>query len=158
MVYQWLDIFISLSTVRPPKFFQTWKQLLTGAGNFWPNNDGAPALQMDLITGCPDDAMLVIAETSVLAHWKATQLRNQTLSYPELIRRGSAIEQQLRRYNTDQPNGSESHPQLLSTADVANPTDEERNIVANLFRKAAYLYLHTVLSNSSPGELIPKLV
>ena len=103
---------------------------------------------MDAMTGCPDEAMLAIAEVSSLAHWKASQLRNNCLSYPELIRRGTAIEQQLRRLS-DAP-----QPRLHSTAGVTQqPTDEERSlIIARIFRESANLYLHTVLSNSTPGE------
>jgi len=105
---------------------------------------------MDILTGCPDEAMLAIGEVSALAHWKASQLRNSCLSYPELIRRGTAIEQQLRRYQTDPSDTPQSR--LHSTADVTQqPTGEERSLIANIFRETAILYLHTVLSNSNPG-------
>jgi len=105
---------------------------------------------MDIL-GCPDEAMLAIGEVSELAHWKVSQLRKNSLSYSELIRRGTAIEQQLRRYQTDPSETSQS--QLHSTADVTQqPTGEERSPIANIFREAAILYLHTVLNNSTPGE------
>jgi len=107
-------------------------------------------LRMDALTGCPDEAMLAIAEVSSLAHWKASQLRNNCLSYPELIRRGTAIEQQLRRYQTPPSDAPQSR--LHSTAGVTQqPTDEERSLIARIFRETANLYLHTVLSNSTPG-------
>jgi len=91
---------------------------------------------MDLLSGCPDEAMLAIAEVSALAHWKTSQLCNGSLSYPELIRRGTAIEQQLRHYPSN---------------DTTQPTQEDRSLAASIFREAAHLYLHTILSNSMPG-------
>ncbi|KAF8969160.1 fungal-specific transcription factor domain-containing protein, partial [Flammula alnicola] len=123
-------------------------------GNYWANGNDLEMprrLRMDALTGCPDEAMLAIAEVSSLAHWKAAQLRNGCLSYPELIRRGTAIEQQLRRYQTDLSMASDaSQTRLHSTAGVT-PTDEERSLIASVFRETANLYLHTVLSNSTPG-------
>ena len=104
-------------------------------------------LRMDLLSGCPDEAMLAIAEVSVLAHWKASQLRNGSLSYPELVRRGTAIEQQLRQYTSN-----DHDARLRGTADSTQSTQEDRLLVASIFREAAHLYLHTVLSNSIPGK------
>jgi hypothetical protein len=109
-------------------------------------------LRMDVLTGCPDEAMLAIGEVSALAHWKASQLRTGCLSYPELIRKGTAIEQQLRRYQTDTSDRL-AQSRLHSTADVTqHTTGEERSLIASIFRETAKLYLHTVLSNSTPGE------
>jgi hypothetical protein len=39
-----------------------------------------------------------IAEVSAQPQWKTSQLPNFSLSYPELIRRGTANEQQLRQH------------------------------------------------------------
>jgi hypothetical protein len=146
-----------MSVLRAPKFLTLWQKLLgeQQQGNYWVNGnelDMAPQrLRMDTLTGCPDEAMLAIAEVSSLAHWKASQLRNNCLSYPELIRRGTAIEQQLRRYQTAPSDAPQSR--LHSTAGVTQqPTDDERSLIARIFRETANLYLHTVLSNSTPGE------
>jgi len=106
-------------------------------------------LRMDLLSGCPDEAMLAIAEVSDLAQWKSLQLRNGCLSYPELIRRGTVIEQQLRQYQTDPSNNHDAR--LHSTADATQPSQEDRSLTARIFREAANLYLHTVLSNSIPA-------
>jgi len=147
---QWLDVFSSLSVPRVPKFFTLWQSLLGEKNTFWVNGNDREiphTLRMDALTGCPDEAMLAIAEVSALAHWKASQLRIGCLSYPELIRRGTVIEQQLRRY----PDHDASQTRVHGSADVTQPTEEERSIIANIFREAASLYLHTVLSNSTPG-------
>jgi len=104
---------------------------------------------MDLLSGCPDEAMLAIAEVSALAHWRTSQLRSGCLSYPELIRRGTLIEQQLRQYRTDPSNDRDVR---LQTADGTQPAQDYRSLAASMFREAAHLYLHTVLSNSIPGK------
>jgi hypothetical protein len=143
----WVDVFSSLSLLRPPKFLQLWKQLLSEQ-KYWVNGnnlDMPQRLRMDLLSGCPDEAMLAIAEVSALAHWKTSQLRNGSLSYPELIRRGTAIEQQLRQYP---PNDYDAR--LHGTADATQPSPEDRSFAASIFREAAHLYLHTVLSSSMP--------
>ena len=146
---QWVDVFSSLSLLRPPKFLQLWKQLLSEQ-KYWVNGSNLEMpqrLRMDLLSGCPDEAMLAIAEISALAHWKTSQLRNGSLSYPELIRRGTAIEQQLRQYPSN-----DHDTRLHGTADAAQPTQEDRSLAASIFREAAHLYLHSVLSNSMPGK------
>jgi len=138
-------VFASISTLRPPKFLQLWPRFLDGDGHhYWTNADGEfRKLRMDTLTGCPDEAMWAIAEVSNLAHWKVSQLRNGCLSYPELIRRGAVIEQRLRNTTPTDTSITDSGP---------SPTPEQRALVANVFRETALLYLHTVLSNSSPGE------
>jgi len=144
----WIDVFSSLSLLRPPKYLSLWKQLLT-EHKYWVNGnnlDMAQRLRMDMLSGCPDEAMLAIAEVSALAQWKALQLRNGSLSYPELIRQGTVIEQQLRQYSSN-----DRDARLHSTADATQPSQEDRSLVASIFREAAHLYLHTVLSNSIPG-------
>ncbi len=108
-------------------------------------------LRMDLLTGCPDEAMLAIAETSSLAQWKALQLRNDCLSYPDLIRRGAAMEQQLHRHQPEQLQGNDAvSSRLLNSTAVT--LEDNRSLVANIFRETATLYLHTVLSNPIPGK------
>jgi hypothetical protein len=140
---QWVDIFSSLSLLRPPKFLQLWKQLLSEQ-KYWVNGDMPQRLRMDLLSGCPDEAMLAIAEVSALAQWKTSQLHNGSLSYPELIRRGTAIEQQLRQYPANDHDARSNNG--------TQPTQEDRSLAASIFREAALLYLHTVLSNSMPGK------
>jgi len=108
-------------------------------------------LRMDLLTGCPDEAMLAIAETSSLAQWKALQLRNNSLSYPELIRRGNNIEQQLRQHQSEHLQGGDvTQTRLLGSVTF----EDNRSVIANIFRESAILYLHTVLSSALPGERI----
>jgi len=147
----WVDVFSSLSLLRPPKFLQLWKQLLSEQ-KYWVNGnnlDMPQRLRVDLLSGCPDEAMLAIAEVSALAQWKSSQLHNDSLSYPELIRRGNAIEHQLRQYPSD-----DHDARLQGANNATQPTQEDRSLAASIFREAALLYLHTVLSNSMPGKLL----
>lgn len=112
---------------------------------------------MDTLIGCPDEALLMIAEVSVLAQWKATAQGNGTLSYRELIQRGDAIEQRLNQNVTDIRLANDINVKLIQNEtvgkpDVTLPSDETRAVVASLFREAAVLYLHTVLSGPYPGK------
>ena len=153
---QWVDIFSSLSRPQPPKFLSLWQTLLSGdQSNFWMNGSDLDIrrLRMDLLTGCPDEVMLAIAETSSLSQWKALQQRNNCLSYPELIRRGNNIEQQLRQHQSEQLQGGDtSQTRLHASANVT--LEDHRLVIANIFRETAILYLHTVLSNALPGKHI----
>lgn len=48
--------------------------------------------------GCPDEVLLILAETADLAQWKRQERRLGTLSTRDLLRRGEAIELMLRDY------------------------------------------------------------
>lgn len=121
---------------------------------------------MDLLTGCPDEAMLAIAETISLNHWKVTELRRGTLSFRELIRRGDDIEQRLRRNQVDHPRGGSLDqtpldPNLVQQTSPATesgaalcPSDSVLRQVCSIFRESGMLYLQTVLSNPMPGAYL----
>lgn len=112
---------------------------------------------MDTLMGCPDEALLMIAEVSVLAQWKAAAQREGTLSYRELIRRGDAIEQRLKQNVTDTRliNDIKLIPnEIVGDPDVTFPGEDTRAMVADLFREASVLYLHTVLSGPCPGQYL----
>jgi len=119
---------------------------------------------MDLVTGCPDEAILALAEVAMLAHWKAMEQRNSTLSYRELVRRGDDIEDRLRRQQSDRVCSSPVeqaplHPNVPPTGTVSEvnspfPNEESRRLVAKLFCEAAVLFLNLVLSNATPGAYL----
>lgn len=113
-------------------------------------------LRMDTLVGCPDEALLMIAEVSVLTQWKKNARREGILSCRELIRRGDVIEQHLSQNVTDTrlTNDVNLAGETVGEPDVAFPSDEIRTVVADLFREAAVLYLHTVLSGPCPGEYL----
>jgi hypothetical protein len=168
----WYDIFSSLTLVRPPKFIALYRRLLAGGGNgggnYWREpdlNESNLDLHMESLSGCPDEVMLAIAEVSALAHWKETESCNGSLSVRELVRRGEAIERQLRQRAVDPVSFAEvdqgplhpSLPQMLPPLNESGqavlpfPDEEMRRISASLFREAAMLYLYTVLNDNYPG-------
>ncbi|KAG6910838.1 hypothetical protein DXG01_007153 [Tephrocybe rancida] len=159
----WFDTFSSLSLVRAPKYLRLFKRLLGERGGYWPavgDSDGLHSLRMDLLTGCPDEAMLALAEVTNLAYWKASEQHKGTLSFRELVRRGDDIEQRLRRHRSTtgrpgdlDPAPLHSHLQTpaMEPRVAPFPTEEARRTTAKLFCEAAVLSLHTVLSNANPG-------
>ncbi|KAG5646966.1 hypothetical protein DXG03_001689 [Asterophora parasitica] len=160
----WLDTFSSHILSRPPKFLRLLKSLLgerAGQRSARGDSDGRHALRMDLLTGCPDEAMLALAEITELAHWKATEQRDGTLSFRELIRRGDDIEQRLRQHHTNaitslsDVDQAPLHPNLQASTTEPRlatfPSEEARSLVAKIFREAAVLTLHLVLNNANPG-------
>lgn len=86
--------------MRPPRYLALYRRLFGSISAYWPCTGQSPEdaydLRMDSLAGCPDEVMLGIAEVSALAHWKAQEQQNGSLSMRELIRRGDVIEQQLR--------------------------------------------------------------
>ncbi|KAJ7158512.1 fungal-specific transcription factor domain-containing protein [Mycena filopes] len=154
----WLDIFSSLTVMRPPKYLALYKRLfgdLTG----WHLHTGE--IRMDTLTGCPEEVLLGIAEVSELSHWKAAERRKGTLSNRDLIRRGDEIEQRLRKSAAapiarGEIDTTPLHPTLVQTESEAVdaapfPSNETRQLVAKIFSETVLLYLHTVLSDSNPG-------
>nr|GAT54590.1 predicted protein [Mycena chlorophos] len=155
----WLDIFSSLSVMRPPKYLALYKRLFCDLASWQPQPD---EIRMDTLTGCREEVLLGVAEVSALAHWKAEQKRKGTLSNRELIRRGDEIEQRLRKSAENAPPRGDMrdrtplHPTLVQAdSEQVNaapyPTSETRLLVAKIFAETVLLYLHTVLSDSNPG-------
>ncbi|KAG6884808.1 hypothetical protein C0993_008138 [Termitomyces sp. T159_Od127] len=159
----WLDTLSSFSNVRPPRYLRLLKRLLGEREGYWPaagETDGLHSLRMDRLTGCPDEAMLALAEVLTLADWKANEQHNGTLSFRELVRRGDDIEQRLRQRQTlvrglGDTDQAPLHPRLQTQAMESHigtfPSEEARHLVSRLFCEAAVLSLHTVLSNANPG-------
>lgn len=180
---QYVDIFASITLMQPPRYLSLYKRLFGGGAGFWATN-ASPAgsvgqhseLRMDTLSGCPDEALLAIAEVSALANWKHQEQLSGSLSVRELIRRGDAIEKELReraagkRMDDDDFGGQASSfgggldmpaglaapmssPQLgmSGSRSTRSPVDKTKHIIGEMFREAAVLYLHTVLSESVPG-------
>ena len=175
--------------MQPPRFLSLYKRLFGGGAGFWASSGMSPTtsaqhseLRMDALSGCPDEALLAIAEISALAHWKSTELQSGSLSMRELIRRGDAIEQELRNRAAGKAGDEDvKNPVLLAAAassslaggldmpagmamaqspqpgmsggmrSTRSPIDTTKHIIGEMFREAALLYLHTVLSDSVPG-------
>ncbi|KAL6297861.1 fungal-specific transcription factor domain-containing protein [Sparassis latifolia] len=167
----WIDVFSSITFMQPPRFLPLYRRLFAGGGGFWANSQQQHFdLRMDALTGCPDEAVLAIAEISALAHWKAAEQRSGSLSMRELVRRGDLIEQQLRQLAV--PRQYADVEEAAAAADAQQPgleqadaaasavgsyaMEEVRQLTADIFRETAVLYLHTVLSESIRG--VPEIV
>ncbi|KAG2336984.1 hypothetical protein BDR05DRAFT_78235 [Suillus weaverae] len=167
----WCDIMSTLTLQTTPKHLSFYRRLFRAvAGNWDLAQQGIgneSTLRMDNFTGCPYEILLGIAEISTLSCWKMQELRKESLSSRELIRRGDVIERHLRTQTemvpsveADQP----LHPDLSSIgadsptehAGASTPADDTRRIVAQVFLEAAILYLHTVLNDSNPG--VPEIM
>lgn len=184
--------------MHPPRYLPLYKRLFGGGAGFWGSASGSPnlgvgagqnaELRMDSMSGCPDEALLAIAEVSALASWKLGELRSGSLSVRELVRRGDQIEKELRERAAGKPPGTGAGigigvgvgdeeefskaqammehgmtpaglPMAMATPGMSGPSratrspvDTTKHIIGEMFREAAVLYLHTVLSDSVPGE------
>jgi len=163
---------LTLRTV--PKHLLFYRQLFRKDADYWALAQQGicdeVGLRMDSLTGCPDEVLLAIAEISTLSCWKTQELHQGSLSMRELIRRGDVIERHLRTQtetiSSVEADQTQLHPDLPSAgtelgnvqesltghAGVSLPMDDTRRLVADIFRETAILYLHTVLSDSNPGE------
>jgi len=154
----------------PPRYLPLYHRLFAGGGGYWASSStsGGDALdlRMDSLIGCPDEILLGIAEISTLSHWKRQQLGRGSLSMRELIKQGDRIEQRLRSRSDLTLVGMEHSPLLTGFSGYAVqsnaahaamvaagsfPTEDIRQVVATIFREAAVLYLHMVLSDALPG-------
>lgn len=156
----------SVTFLQPPRFLSLYRRLFKSGAGYWASTGEHFELKMEFLTGCPDGAVLAIAETAALAHWKATEMRNGCLSVRELIRRGDLIEQDLKAHpvslDGEKPAAAQvTDPMLAASgalpgvmgdgADTTAPTDDVRMLVARIHREGALLYLQTVLHDALPG-------
>ncbi|THG94810.1 hypothetical protein EW145_g8073, partial [Phellinidium pouzarii] len=91
----WYDIIAAISLRQTPRFLAMYRRLLGGTISREASVQTVQGANMTLPMGCPDDVLLILAETAALAQWKARQRQLGTLSNRELIVRGDAIEHRL---------------------------------------------------------------
>lgn len=174
----WCDIMSTLTLKTTPKHLTFYRRLFSKGSGYWSLTQQGIGdesnLRMDSLTGCPDEVLLGIAEIATLSCWKTQELRKGSLSMRELIRRGDVIERHLRTQTetviSAEGDRTPLNPELSSIfaehSNVQNsptghagtplPADDTRRIVADIFREATILYLHTVLSDPNPG--VPEIV
>ncbi|KAF9223696.1 hypothetical protein BS17DRAFT_733378 [Gyrodon lividus] len=167
----WLDVMSTITLHTIPKHLPFYRRLYRGGGGFWATSGVSSTEEIDhrvdSLTGCPDEVLLGIAEISTLACWKTQEMRKGSLSMRELIRRGNIVESHLRSqreliYHRD-PDQTQLHPDLPIGGDFSAKglaglpaVVDTRQLVAKIYREAAILYLHTVLSDPNPG--VPEIV
>ncbi|KAI0091027.1 fungal-specific transcription factor domain-containing protein [Irpex rosettiformis] len=170
----WIDIQSSIVFSNTPRFLPVYRRLLgSGGGGFWASagtGNERMDLRMDKLTGCPDEAVLTLAESAHLAYWKSHQVHNGTLSARELVRRADQIEQALRQSpfrsvsssptNEAGPGASSLLPSGLPAAadifggaafEMTQVDEAARRAIPQVWRETAVLYLHTVMSDALPG-------
>lgn len=163
-IFQWLDVMSTVTLRAVPKHLLFYRRLYRGGGGFWAVS-GRGAIEehdarVESLTGCPDEVLLGIAEVSSLECWKAQEIRNGTLSMRELIRRGDVLERHLRADHSRDTDQTRLHlesamndPSIAGHPGVTSQVDMTRQLMANIFREAAIVYLHIILSGSYPGAL-----
>ncbi|KAA1467752.1 hypothetical protein DENSPDRAFT_832876 [Dentipellis sp. KUC8613] len=158
-VTMYMDICMSVTLQQPPRLLALYRRLLGGGTSYWPGSGshrggvGSSAgvvddLRLSEVTGCTDPVLLAFADISALAHWKARELANGTLSLRDLIARGTAIERALRE------RGEMITAEASRLLEYGRPAeDHSRRMIAAIFLESAVVYLNTVLSGCNPGTL-----
>ncbi|TBU50366.1 fungal-specific transcription factor domain-containing protein [Dichomitus squalens] len=168
----WFDVLASVTTQQVPRFLEYYRLLFNGAYIDDPmGGGGAPEISMLPVMGCENKIVLAIAEISNLAHWKESQSRRGCLSIPELVHRGTMIEEQLLAPASPHnplvplqagmygPQAQHSHmyPNGVGGSGGGGGGGGEADVVwrrrltNNIFRASAKVYLHTVLSGDYPA-------
>ncbi|KAL5526794.1 hypothetical protein ACEPAF_8519 [Sanghuangporus sanghuang] len=91
----WYDVFAAISQQHSPRFLETCRRLFGSLISREASGQTAEITNMSHFMGCPEDVLLILAETAALAQWKAQERQIGTLSNRELLRRGVAIENRL---------------------------------------------------------------
>ena len=168
----WFDVLASVTTQQVPRFLEYYRLLFNGA--YIDDPLGGSEISMLPVMGCENKIVLAIAEISNLAHWKESQSRRGCLSIPELVHRGTIIEEQLLApasphnplvplqagmygpqalHSQMYPNGGGPGPGPGAGAGGGGEADVvwRRRLTNNIFRASAKVYLHTVLSGDYPA-------
>ncbi|KAL5526006.1 hypothetical protein ACEPAG_7344 [Sanghuangporus baumii] len=91
----WYDVFAAISQQQSPRFLETYRLLFGNLISREASGQTAEITNMSHFMGCPEDVLLILAETAALAQWKVQERQIGTLSNRELLRRGVAIENRL---------------------------------------------------------------
>ena len=164
----WMDVFSGVSLCRPPRFLRWYQQL------FRPGGSLPEELGMERIMGCPNDVILAFAETAWLEHDKecetaATATASITngggccnrnpeadMMLQYMLRgRGMQIEAYIPEVAGPAPLPSwERFVELQDTEDGSTNAEiverETRMKVAEVFKQAARVYLHSVIEGCDP--------
>ena len=178
----WFDVLASITTQKIPRFLRYYRLIFDPRQGFIEGDPEAnEKLSMLPVMGCENHIVLAIAEISNLADWKEGQLRQKSLSYPELVKRGIKIEEGFLEPSYPRSNYSFANGAAPSSSSSASATngyslhdpgpsmtqggiraqqqpmnsdleiEQRRRLTNDIFRAAARVYLHTVLSGDYPN-------
>ena len=170
----WMDVFSGVSLCRPPRFLRWYQQL------FRPGVSLPEELGMDRIMGCPNDVILAFAETTQLEHDKQCETAactttitttdgstgNESVTSGRSVEADMMLEYMLRgrgmQIETYIPEVSGPVPlpswerfvELRDTEDGSTDAEiierDMRLKVAEVFKQAARVYLHSVVEGCDP--------
>ena len=149
----WFDILASTTKLEPPRFLVYYQRLwgapsaYIGESRFAPSASQASELSMLTVMGCENATALALAEVSALACWKERQLQKGTLSMVALVERGKAIERNHLAPGSPVVRAAPLDPWATAEAEMAL----RRRLTSNIFRAAAKVYLHSVVSGDYPN-------
>lgn len=143
----WFDVLASATLVREPRFLTVIRELFSPQTAFF---DGVPVLpeteySMMSVMGCDNHIVLALAEIASLASWKDEHTTAGKLSVKELVKRGSRIEESLKR-----PSSEPDEFNIIVDAGERQRA-EQRRLTSEVFRASAHVYLHSVVSGDFPG-------
>jgi len=137
----WFDVLASVTTQEVPHFLSEIR------GMFGPQHpklyDNYHQYSMMSPMGCENIIVWALAETSFLAHWKAMEKKNGSLSMPDLVLAAQQIENQAYQMNSYPQPGAHS---LMRNGNLQGL----RQLASEIFRSATRLYLRTVVSGDYP--------
>ncbi|KAL2810923.1 fungal-specific transcription factor domain-containing protein [Aspergillus granulosus] len=146
------DIISSTALEQPPRLRQYHDDLLTK-----PYQQQGPPLQLEDFFGCQSWVIRQIGEIAALDAWKKDMKKNRTLTMTQLVKRGSAIEQEIEdglarldsKSDTNWPTRkSLDLPKALNPACAYHNAcaQETTKLTTRVWAYAARMYLHVVLS------------
>ena len=137
----WFDVLASVTTQEVPHFLSAIR------GMFGPQHpeeyDTCSQYSMMSPMGCENIIVWALAETSALAHWKATKKKDGSLSMPKLVVAAQQIESQAYARDIRPPPGAEL---LMKNGNLQGL----RQLASEIFRSATRLYLRTIVSGDYP--------
>jgi hypothetical protein len=104
-------------------------------------------IHLENLIGCRNWAMIFILEISLLDKWKKEAEKAHRLSITELTKRGSQIEERLRKMLTDIENKPLIRSFSRNTERLSMSTYTE---ITKIFALSAMTYLHVVISGAYP--------
>ncbi|KAF4596251.1 hypothetical protein EYR40_008063 [Pleurotus pulmonarius] len=133
----WFDVIASVTTQEPPHYLDIIDEL------FSPEqariDEGYGTVSMLDVMGCDNNTFWAMARTSALSCWKQDRISKGSLSVPELVTKGSDIEQALTHayYPTQQADAEDEDICRIRTAEI--------------FRASTLAWLHSIISGDRPN-------